>query len=253
MIEKLKSIGAEVIQVGEHWAAADQYMREELIAKDKEGVYVPPFDHEHLWEGHSSIVDEMERQMRESGGYDAVICSIGGGGLFAGIMGGLEKYGRLKGSRSVKVLAVETEGARSMALSLERGELSRLDVITTIANSLGATQVAPKAFEYAKSYPGNVSSVVLSDAEAAIGSVCFADDERVIVEAACGVSIATAYNGIIRRKLGEGCSEEAYAKKNVVIVVCGGSNVTLGVLEKYRETYRNDEKVVEGFAKRWRL
>ncbi|EHK97028.1 putative L-serine dehydratase [Glarea lozoyensis 74030] len=191
MIEKLKSLGAEVVQVGEHWAAADQHLREQLLGKDKTGVYVPPFDHPDLWEGHASIVDEMERQMGKRGGYDAVVCSVGGGGLFAGIMEGLERYGRLEGERKMSVLAVETEGARSLALSVEKGVLSRLGAITTIANSLGATQVAPRAFEYTKRYPENVASVVLSDAEAAIGSVCFADDERVIVEAACGHSVRT--------------------------------------------------------------
>lgn len=250
MIEKLKGIGAEVKQVGADWREADTYLREELLKNDKDGVYVPPFDHPDVWAGNATIMDEIEEQTRPYGGCDAVVCSVGGGGLFSGIMSGLEKCGRLS---TVKVLAVETEGAASLAHSLQEGKLSRLDAITTIATSLGATQVASRAYEYASSWPEAVKSVVFSDAEAAIASVCFADDERVLVEAACGVSIAAAYNGTIRKVVGQGLSDEEYEKKNVVMVVCGGSNVTLALLEKYKETYGTDEAVLKGFGKRLRV
>lgn len=250
MIEKLKSIGAEVKQVGAHWREADTYLREDLLAKDADGVYVPPFDHPDVWAGNATIMDEIEEQTRPYGAYDAVVCSVGGGGLFSGIMSGLEKYGRLS---TVKVLAVETEGAASLAYSLQEGKLSRLDAITTIATSLGATQVASRAYELASSYPEAVKSVVFSDAEAAIASVCFADDERVLVEAACGVSVAVAYNGTIRKVIGQGISDEEYEKKNVVIIVCGGSNVTLDVLEKYKGIYGTDETVLKGFGKSLRV
>ena len=50
-----------------------------------------------------------------------------------------------------------------------------------------------------------VTCLALSDAEAAMGSVRFADDERFLVEVACGVSIATVYNGQLRRFLGKVC------------------------------------------------
>ncbi|CAG8971903.1 hypothetical protein HYALB_00007819 [Hymenoscyphus albidus] len=253
MITKLRSMGAEVKQIGAHWVEADAFLREELLVKDLNGVYVPPFDHPDVWAGNATVMDEIEEQMHAYGGYDAVVCSVGGGGLFAGIMAGLENYGRLsRSSEPPKVLAVETEGAASFAHSLREGQLSRLGAINTIATSLGATQVASRAYEFAISYPETVKSVVFSDAEAAIASVCFGDDERVIVEAACGVSIAAAYNGTIRKVVGQGLTNEEYEKKNVVIVVCGGSNVTLGVLENYIETYGNDEKVLKGFGKRWR-
>ncbi|KIN03796.1 hypothetical protein OIDMADRAFT_117880 [Oidiodendron maius Zn] len=246
MLQKLADLGADTRTHGQHWSEADAFLRTELLAHDHHGVYVPPFDHPDIWEGNGTIVEELEMQMRGVGGYDAVVCSVGGGGLFAGLMGSLERHGRLSGGahRPVKVLAMETLGADSLACSLKNKELSRLGTISSIATSLGATQVAQRAFEWAQR--PEVTSCVLSDAEAAIASVCFADDERIMVEPACAVSIATAYNGTLA-SLYPDLTPEEFAKLNVVIVVCGGSKVTLQILEEYRLKYGSDEDVLRKF------
>lgn len=236
MVKKIKSLGVEVVQKGAHWKEADTYLREVLLVNDSNGVYVPPFDHPTVWEGHESLIDEIEEQMQSHGGYDGLVASVGGGGLFIGIMQALKSHGRLQGGgrKEIKVLAVETRGAHSLNYSLQEGKLSRLDSITSIATSLGASQVAEKAFDWGQR--PEVTSEVLDDAEAAIACVRFADDERILVEPACGVSVATAYNGSIR-KLYQHLSDEEFAKVNVVVVVCGGSNVTLETLEMYKLKY----------------
>lgn len=251
MLQKIVDLNANVVVHGQHWSEADAYMRTELLDQDPNGVYVPPFDHPDIWEGNGSLVNELEEQMRSVGGYDALVCSVGGGGLFSGLMDSLDRHGRLAGGHGApaKVLALETEGADSLALSLKRKELSQLGSITSIATSLGAIQVAKKAFEWAQR--PEVTNCVLSDAEAAIASVCFADDERMLVEPACAVSIATAYNGKLAELYPELTPEE-FAKLNVVIVVCGGSKVTLQILEEYRQKYGADEGVLRKFHARKR-
>ncbi|KAH7409110.1 serine family amino acid catabolism protein [Cadophora sp. MPI-SDFR-AT-0126] len=247
MIEKLKTLGADVVQIGQHWSEADAYLREELLGKDENGVYVPPFDHEDIWEGNSTISDELENQMNINGGFDALVCSVGGGGMFSGIMQGLERHGHLKGGsgKRVKVLAVETKGAESLNLSVSNKKLSRLPAITSIATSLGATQVASKAFEWGMT--DDVTCHVLSDAEAAMACVNFADDERILVEPACGVSVATVYNDTLQPLLFPSLSSEEYSTLNIVIIVCGGSGVTLQILESYKEKYGQDPAVLEKF------
>jgi L-serine/L-threonine ammonia-lyase len=250
MVEKLKVRGADVVQIGAHWSEADSYLREELLGRDRDGVYVPPFDHPDIWVGNGTLVEELEEQMRDEGGYDAVVCSVGGGGLFSGIMGGLEKHGRLegRGGKRVKVMAMETSGADSLSQSLKKGELVKLPAITSIATSLGAAQVCRKAFEWGQRE--DVTSCVFADAEAGMGSVCFADDERILVEAACGVSVAPAYNGTLREILFPELGEEEFETLNVVIVVCGGSNITLQMLEGYRTKYAKDGMVLRKFHRR---
>lgn len=118
---------------------------------------------------------------------------------------------------------------------MRAGKLVTLPGITSIASNLGATTVAEQAFVYSKDV--RVTSVVLSDAEAAMATVRFANDERILVEVSCGVSIATVYNGTLREALGAGKDDEEWKKMRIVIIVCGGSNISLELLEDYKKTY----------------
>ncbi|KAK8041355.1 hypothetical protein PG994_014362 [Apiospora phragmitis] len=265
MVAKLRRLGAEVVQTGAHWAAADAHLREELLSKDEAGVYVPPFDHPDVWEGAATMVDELAAQLpslllgkgtkRDGGGDgvqpDAIVCNCGGGGLLNGIMEGVErqmKKGRWASAATTKtkrpwVVAVETAGADSLNASVRAGEHVTLPKISSIASSLGAVRVSAKTWEwYSKSaadasFPDGLTSVTVTDAEAVMGSARLADDALLLVEVACGATIATVYNGELRRTLGEGLSDAEWGAMNVVVIVCGGSNVTLGMLRKYQEEY----------------
>lgn len=254
MISKLKAAGAtDVIQHGASWFEADTFLRERYIdhqgegdeAKDIVNVYVPPFDHEDIWAGAGSLVDELAMQLppreadSEDEGFpaDAIVCSVGGGGLFNGVIDGLEKHFQSAASltqqkrRNVHVLAVETQGAHSLAHSLARRELSSLPAITSQATSLGALQVAEKTYSNAVSPPDGikVSSVVGTDAEAARGVLRLADDLRLQVELACGISLEVAVSGRLREVV-----PDLPPSSRVVIVVCGGSNVTAEMIVEYR-------------------
>ncbi|OTB06129.1 hypothetical protein M426DRAFT_319202 [Hypoxylon sp. CI-4A] len=239
MIDKIRLLGAKVHQAGAHWALADAHLRAELLARDPDGVYVPPFDHADVWDGASSIVDELAAQLPAESQPDAVVCSVGGGGLLNGIMAGVQRNYGGDGKKKPTVIAVETVGADSLNASLRAGELVTLPGITSVAISLGAPRVSERAFRWAREEARHLKSVVVPDADAALGSVRFADDARMLVEAACGATVAMAYNGeLLRRTMGcEGVSDAEWRGKNVVLVVCGGLNVSLGLLGEYRERF----------------
>jgi L-serine/L-threonine ammonia-lyase len=154
-------------------------------------------------------------------------------------MEGLERNGkRLGGRDGVKVLAVETVGAESLYASVQAGELVTLPGITSIATSLGARRVCEKTWEWAqKAGSEKLICSTVTDGEAAMACVRFLDDARILIEVACGATVATAYNGDLRRYLGKGLTDEEWAARNVVLVVCGGSNTSAELLEKYKETY----------------
>ena len=59
-----------------------------------------------------------------------------------------------------------------------------------------------------------------------------ADDERLLVEPACGVSVALAYNGLLNTVI-----PSLNKQSKVVIIVCGGSDITLERLVEYRQKY----------------
>ncbi|KAL2177912.1 tryptophan synthase beta subunit-like PLP-dependent enzyme [Thermothelomyces heterothallicus CBS 202.75] len=254
MVSKLRELGAEVFQMGASWAEADAFLRETCLAPEDgvNKVYVPPFDHPDVWAGAATLVDEIALEMgavggryADRGGLHAIVCNVGGGGLLNGVMEGLERNakrlsaGRGAGVKTPQVLAVETVGAESLYASVQAGELVTLPAITSIATSLGARRVSEKTWEWAKKggKDGSLICSTVTDKEAAMACVRFLDDARILIEVACGATIATAYNGDLRRYLGKDLTDEEWAARNVVLVVCGGSNTSLEILEKYKATY----------------
>lgn len=233
MVAKLQNLGANVHRQGASWVDADKYLREELLSKDVNGFYVPPFDHPVIWEGSSSMLEEVYEQIPD-GQIDGVVCSVGGGSLLTGIMMAMDRHPRDDG-KETRVLAVETKGAESLNASLTGKKHIALPKITSIATSLGVVRVASKAFEYAQQ--SNVDSFVLSDAEAAMAAVKFAEDEDMLVEISCGAGLAAVYNGALRSTMGKGVSDEEWREKKVVVAVCGGSDVTARLLDEYRERF----------------
>ena len=232
MISKLRAAGAtKVIQVGASWADADRHLREVELPNDPHGIYVPPFEHEKIWQGASSMIDEIKDQLIDTGEPDAVVLSVGGGGLFIGAMQGLDRnYGR-----DMPVIAMETKGADGLNQSLKAGELVTLPAITSIAASLGALRVSPTAFKEAQR--PNVKSFAIEDSEATMACWRFLDDERMMVEPSCGASLAVCYDGKLRKYL-----PYLNSQSKVVIIVCGGSSMTMDLLAEYKRTYGGSEE-----------
>ncbi|TCL73047.1 pyridoxal-phosphate dependent enzyme [Rhizobium sp. BK251] len=188
------------------------------LAAERKAAYVHPFDHPLLWEGHATLIDEV---VAEGAAFDCVITSVGGGGLMAGIVEGL----RRNGLSHVPVIAVETEGAASLNASVLAGERATLPAITSIANSLGARQVAEHVFELTKTHP--IESVTVSDAAAVAACLKFADAHRVLVEPACGAALAVA-----------DVHPELVARfSNPLVEVCGGIGVSLSKLVAWKERF----------------
>lgn len=229
MVAKLKAAGAyEVVQHGATWADADKYMRENLMPNaGPSAIYTPPFDHPDIWCGNATVMHEIASQMPSSPA-DIIICSVGGGGLLNGIAQGLDQ---LSLTDQTTVVGVETAGAESMQAAILAGQLVTLPKITSQATSLGCTRVTQQTLDYAQRM--NVKSVVLPDAEAAMGCWRLADDERIMVELACGVNVALCYDGRLERALGR----KVRPDEKVVIVLCGGSNVTVDMLAEWRSEY----------------
>ncbi|OOF97885.1 hypothetical protein ASPCADRAFT_2953 [Aspergillus carbonarius ITEM 5010] len=228
MVQKLRNAGAaDVIQYGETFSEAGQYMKDVVMNGSSDGgkenedvvkIALHPFDNEPIWAGNSTIVDELVEQIPPAVGdeeerthagralpVDAIVCSVGGGGLLNGLVMGIERHREklndgnddVAGAKPVHLVAVETKGTDSLATALEKKELVSLPKITSQATSLGAIRVSERTFRYAVEPPPGVKvhSAVFSDAEAARGVLRLVDDERLLVELACGVCVEAAVGG----------------------------------------------------------
>jgi len=201
--------GARLIVHGSVWSEANAYA---LSLASQEQIYIHPFDNPLLWDGISTLVDEViDEGLRP----DAVILSVGGGSLLSGIAQGLEKH-QLS---HIPIYAVETEGTASLNAALEAGERVTLDRVSGIATTLAASQVCENAFNVARR--ADVRGKVVSDDEAVNACRRFLDDHRVLTEPACGVSLSMLYDGKIGFK----------SDDNVLVIVCGGASVTLESLQ----------------------
>ena len=203
--EAIRAIGAELIVIGSVWDETN--MAALAMCRADDAVYIPPFDHADIWDGNATLIDEAVQQAS----FDVVICSVGGGGLLAGVVQGLQKHGL----GHVPVIAVETEGAASYHAALQAGELVTLDAITSIATTLGARRVAQRVLDLSREH--NIISVTVSDRQATDACVSFATDLRTLVEPACGAALAVAYQDMAVLR----------PYKQPLIVVCGGIAVDL--------------------------
>jgi L-serine/L-threonine ammonia-lyase len=181
-VAKIREQEAEVAVKGDVWDETDKFARK--FSREIRGLYVSPFDHPMIWEGHSTVIDEIAKEIAKP---DAVILSVGGGGLLCGVVQGLHK----NGWENVPVIAVETEGSASFAVSQKAGKLVSLKKINSIAKSLGAKTVSRQTLEWDKKH--KIISVTVTDRQAVSACIGFANDHRFLVEPACGASLAVAY------------------------------------------------------------
>ena len=192
--------GARRTVHGASWQEANALAQSLLGATD---AFIHPFDDPLLWEGHATLVDELAQAGFNP---DLVVLSVGGGGLLSGVVQGLHR----NGWGHVPVLAAETHGADSLAQSVAAGERITLPAITSVATSLGATQVCAQAFEWTQQHA--VHPVVVTDAQALAACRQFLDDHRVLVEPACGAALAAL----------DAVPPALQAAQRVLVVVCGG-------------------------------
>lgn len=209
--ELLRQEGAEVRVHGASWQEANALAQSLLTDSD---AFLHPFDDPLLWNGHASMIDEVAASGMKP---DAVVLSVGGGGLMSGVMEGLAR----NGWGDVPVLAVETHGAASLHAAMQAGARVTLDAITSIATSLGARQVCEQAFALAQG--GKVHSLQVSDQQAVDACQRFLDDHRLLVEPACGAALAAVY----------GADKALAPYGKVLVIVCGGATATADNLQQW--------------------
>nr|XP_054094920.1 serine dehydratase-like isoform X2 [Callithrix jacchus] len=213
VVQRLQGEGAKVQLTGKVWDEAN--LRAQELAKRDGWVNVPPFDHPLIWEGHASLVRELKAVLGTPPG--ALVLAVGGGGLLAGVVAGLLEVGW----QHVPIIAMETHGAHCFNAAIKAGKVVTLPGITSVAKCLGAKTVAARALECTRVC--EIHSEVVEDAEAVSAVQQFLDDERVLVEPACGAALAAIYSGLLRRLQAEGCLPASLT--SVVVIVCGGNNI----------------------------
>ncbi|KAJ8415514.1 hypothetical protein AAFF_G00424940 [Aldrovandia affinis] len=201
-VQRLKEEGAKVLIHGNELKESIEY-GQELVANNAGWVFISPYDDPLIWEGHTSLVRELEAELE---------------GL------------RRAGWGDVPIIAMETVGADSLNAAMEKGELVTLPKITSVATTLGLNRVAAQTLKLASEH--KVFSELVTDQEAVMAVEYFVNDEKILVEPACGAALAAVYSNILNRLQKEGKLERELGP--VVVVVCGGNNISLAQLQKLK-------------------
>jgi L-serine/L-threonine ammonia-lyase len=205
--ELLRQEDAEVIVHGASWQEANEFALSLVAETD---AFLHPFDDPLLWEGHATMIDEVARSGLEP---DAVVLSVGGGGLLSGVAQGLQRNGWNK----LPLIAVETEGAASFHAAAKAGHAVQL--MRSASPPPGRqTRVRP-----GRAVDQGAPSTVLCDRSALSACERFLADHRVLVEPACGASLALAYES----------ADVLEQFKTVLVVVCGGATATVDQIRQW--------------------
>lgn len=199
-IERARAEGAEVVLKA---PGAETFTEAERLAREEERTFIHPFEGVGTILGTASVGLEFMEQVPD---LEAVIVTVGGGGLISGIAAAIKQI-----NPACMVYGVEPEGAASMSRSLEEGAPATLDKVDTIADSLGAPMALPLGHALCTAYVDRI--VTVSDDAICAGMVIFQQDAKLAVEPAAGAALAGLF-GPLRKDL---------QGKRVGVIVCGAN------------------------------
>jgi threonine dehydratase len=182
---------------------AKTFAEAERLVAEEGRTFIHPFEGPLTSLGTAGVGLEL---MEDASDLDAVVVSIGGGGLISGIAAAVKQI-----NPACKVYGVEPVGADSMHRSMVAGAPVQLDAVSTIADSLGAPMALPLGHALCQAHVDEI--VLLDDDMICAGMIAFQQEAKLAVEPAAGAALA-AVIGPLRDKL---------QGKRVGVIVCGAN------------------------------
>jgi threonine dehydratase len=200
-LERMKALGATLIPVPYEvaWKALD-----ERSFPGVDGTFIHPFDDDEFIAGHGTMGLEI---LEDAPDVTAVIASIGGGGLIAGVASAIKAL-----KPQVKVLGVEPETAAPAALSFEKGSPQVFsEWKSSFVDGAGGQSMFPRMWERIEPIVDGCLVVTLENTKNAMRLL--AEKARVIAEGAGALPVAAALSG----KAGNG----------PIVAIISGGNIDL--------------------------
>lgn len=177
-IAATRGYGADVIVHGAIYE--DSYEHALNLANERQLTFVHPFDNNHVIAGQGTIGLELLEQQPN---LDTVLVAIGGGGLISGIATALKSH-----NADIRVIGVQPEGAAHAKLSLEQGEIHRLEKVDTVADGIADLRMLPRTFAVANKHVDDV--VTVSDDTITTAVTLLAERAKTVAEPAGATPVA---------------------------------------------------------------
>lgn len=196
---RLRELGADVVVTGAVYAEALQAC---LARQAQTGALLThAYDQPEVVAGAGTLAREVE--MQAGGVPDAVLVSVGGGGLIAGIAAWFEDRSR--------VVALEPELAPTLHRARAAGEPVDVDVSGVAADSLGARRIGALAWDITQRWVPQ--SVLLPDAAIRDAQRWLWKELKLAVEPAAALGLAALQSG----------AYVPQADQRVCLVLCGAN------------------------------
>lgn len=199
-IARAEAEGAEVILRA---PGAPTFAEAERLSAEEGRTFIHPFEGVNTALGTAGVGYELITDMPD---LDAVVVSVGGGGLISGIAAAVKLH-----KPDCMVFGVEPSGADSMSRSLAAGRPVTLEKVDTIADSLGPPMALPLGHALCAAYVDDM--VRVTDDQICAGMVALQQEAKLAVEPAAGAAMAGLL-GPLRKRL---------QAKRVGVVVCGAN------------------------------
>ena len=210
LVEGALSYGAEVQFAGT--TSTDRQRLAEAAAARRGLTIVPPFDHPRIIAGQGTVGLEILEQCPDVG---AVYVPVGGGGQLAGIAAAVKLS-----KPSVRVIAVEPEGAPTMKTAIAAGEPVSLPKTGSIADGLLTIRVGDITFAHARAYADEF--VTVPDEAIAEAVAWLFRRARLVAEPSGAAATAAVMRGL-------GDTQGATS----IVAVLSGGNVAPEAFAKY--------------------
>ena len=169
-VERTRAYGAQVVLHGDVY---DDACEKALQLAEEEGyTFIHPFDDLTVATGQGTIAMEIVKELPL---VDYILVPIGGGGLATGIST-LTKLLNPK----IQVIGVEPAGANCMQVSLEKGEVTTLPKVSTIADGTAVKRPGEQIFPYLRE---NLDGIItVEDDEIVVAFLDMVENHKMIVE-----------------------------------------------------------------------
>ncbi len=185
----VRARGAKALLFGSSFDEA--YAEARRIEVEEGLTFIHPFDDPDVIAGQGTIGMEILRQ--HSRPIDAIFCSVGGGGLIAGVASYVKQV-----RPETRIIGVETYDADAMTQSLLRGERVQLEHVGIFADGAAVKLVGEETFRIARERVDEMVRVDNDEICAAIKDVF--EDTRSVLEPAGAMAVAGLKSYLSRKE-----------------------------------------------------
>jgi len=195
---KLRELGACVVVHGDVYSDA----LAACMARQSEtgALLTHAYDQPEVVAGAGTLGREIERQ---GGLPDAVLVSVGGGGLIGGLAAWFEQRSR--------VVALEPERAPTLFRAREAGEPVDVEVAGVAADSLGARRIGSIAWDITQRHVRD--ALLLPDEAIRSAQLWLWKELKLAVEPAAALPLAALQTGVYQSREGE----------KICLIICGAN------------------------------